>query len=310
MKIIFKYLLTLTYLFFGILTLFLGISLLFIHLKYTDGFIDIVILLTSNLLIVFIGLFSFYWAYSSFKQNSFSPIKIKLLNQVSSPILMVALLVISFLIMNPLIEKRQSADNLAAIENGFNSYKEQKEAKKLGLDSQKELDAVKDTLLREKEINTLIKQYKSKKISFMRYDKATTDLLIERDFKENPELTKIILDEIISTEPNTSKRALVENSYIEHGVLNSQLQSIINKSECQKVFNRYLKEQQQIYKNETSRWNDLTLQNYSNSFAIDNERRYRDKINKIYGQRMIDSANKFKKCTDDIAKTIPNKLKR
>ncbi|MGM0938622.1 MAG: hypothetical protein ACQEWL_19645 [Pseudomonadota bacterium] len=144
----------------------------------------------------------------------------------------------------------------------------------------------------------------------MSYDKVSTDQIIEQDFTENPELTKMILDEIIAIEPNTSARMLAENRYIKHGVLNSQLQSIINKSECQKIFNRYSKKQRQIYKNETSRWNELTLQNYPNSFAIDNEKRYRNKINKIYGQRMMNASNKFEKCTDDIANAIPNKLKR
>lgn len=97
MKVIFKYFLPLAYLMFGILVLFLGISSPFIHFKYTDGFVDIAALLISSLLIIFIGLFSFCWAYNSFKQNNFPPIKIKLLNQVSSPILMVILLAASFL---------------------------------------------------------------------------------------------------------------------------------------------------------------------------------------------------------------------
>ncbi|WP_370557773.1 hypothetical protein [Edwardsiella tarda] len=138
---------------------------------------------------------------------------------------------------------------------------------------------------------------------------ATTDeinTLIHNDYKENPGLTKSILDDIASKKEGTAERTTAEGIYIKYGVSLKDYREAnsIDKEGCYNATLDKIKEINENYKVLTSDWGVV-----SPGDNAEQERRAR--FNKLFGKKQAYLFKSLELCSySNVENSISNRLDR
>lgn len=134
--------------------------------------------------------------------------------------------------------------------------------------------------------------------------------LIQKDLKENPELTRKILRDISSYKEESGERSIAEKDYIDDGISFRDKMAAIENSNCRQEFNSQLAP----YKS----WYDADVQRriiFNKSYQptsdlsrdlIRQEMYRRDIVNNEYLIHHTDLLNIFGKCTFSLRDSIPH----
>ncbi|HHH1496565.1 TPA: hypothetical protein ACPZSC_002958 [Yersinia enterocolitica] len=128
--------------------------------------------------------------------------------------------------------------------------------------------------------------------------------LIEKDLKENPELTRKILKEISSYQKDSVERTVAESDYVNDGVSYADNIFAIEKSNCRQE----LKEQLAPYTEWKNSQDWRPFSEFPKSM-LKQEMYRRDIVNTQYLGHKTDLTNIFMKCTFSLRDSIPHLLR-
>ncbi|WP_395279595.1 hypothetical protein V1594_19255 [Enterobacter asburiae] len=141
--------------------------------------------------------------------------------------------------------------------------------------------------------------------------------LIKNDLKENPELTKKILDEIASYSNDSVERDVAEMDYLDYGVSDKAYMSTIERSNCRQTYkyrlsplNEWQKTQLQLLKErfDATNWDlldEFQRKHERKEFAYEQDRIYTEYFKE---QRVVQES--FNECVFNLLSTIPARLSR
>ncbi|ENJ8539125.1 TPA: lysozyme inhibitor LprI family protein [Raoultella ornithinolytica] len=129
--------------------------------------------------------------------------------------------------------------------------------------------------------------------------------LIERDFKENPNLTLSILKKIDANKDDFASFIVSKKSYIDYGVSFETMTSALNNSNC--------RQEHKARESLITAWyksNDWRPFNEFPENMRAQEQNRRNEINAEVGRRQTESINLFNQCTYNSLSSNPNRLSR
>ncbi|WP_318389606.1 hypothetical protein [Enterobacter sp.] len=116
--------------------------------------------------------------------------------------------------------------------------------------------------------------------------------LIENDLRENPELTKRILQEISSYDKDDAAKMSAQLTYQQYGVSNKEFTAVIQESNCPAEYKAKNKQAVSWYNSQD--WRPLT--DFPN-YMWKKEKYRRDLVNYESGKRQLEITNEFSACT-------------
>ncbi|MFN3067231.1 hypothetical protein ACKWMY_03835 [Serratia sp. J2] len=136
--------------------------------------------------------------------------------------------------------------------------------------------------------------------------------LIDKDLKENPELTRKILKEISLYTKDSVERTVAELTYIKYGVGMNEYEPILKTTSCFMDFKNGMQRAHSVYSNETRNWQSLNdfKRDIGNGSILQAEIDYRERFNKenMATQRVLQ--DRFEVCEYNTAQSMKNHLTR
>ncbi|HGP4139482.1 TPA: hypothetical protein ACLLGK_003107 [Enterobacter roggenkampii] len=246
----------------------------------------------------------------------------KLVNNYTVPVLIVGLAVVAS-------TARSSSDEARAQKLGFKDGKEFSVARENNItnvaDYAKFVDEQRVKAAEKAAHDTLVAAEKAEQDKAAKYvaifsddgRKERAQELISKDLKENPELTKKILEEIASYSNDSVERSVAESDYLDYGVSLKVYTSEIENSNCRQTYkyrlsplNEWQKTQLQLLKERF----DATNWDLLDEFQRKHERKEfayeQDRIHTEYFKEQRVVQESFNECVFNLLSTIPARLSR
>lgn len=136
--------------------------------------------------------------------------------------------------------------------------------------------------------------------------------LIDKDLKENPELTQKILKNMSSYKEGSVERTVAELTYIKFGVGVNEYEPILKTTSCFMDFKNGMQRANSVYANETRNWQSLSdfKRNVGDGSILQAEVDYRERFNKENTATQRTLQNRFEVCEYNTAQSMKNHLTR
>ncbi|MBE5213687.1 hypothetical protein IG611_08745 [Pectobacterium sp. A535-S3-A17] len=287
-----------------------------------SGFWSVIMLTVAGLCQLGAALIAIGWAVLAFGTLRSKYLPYKFVNNYTVPVLIVGLAVVASI-------ARSSSDEARALKLGFKDGKEFAIARENNItnvsdyakfsEEQRAKVAAKaahDALAAaEKAEQDKVAEYVAIFSDAGRKDRAQE--LISKDLKENPELTKRIIDEIASYSNDSVDRDVAEMDYLNYGVSSKEYMSAIESSNCRQTYkyrlsplNEWQKTQLQLLKERSDATNWDLLDESQRKHERKELAYEQDHITTEYFKEQRVVQESFNECVFNLLSTIPVRLSR
>lgn len=261
-----------------------------------SGFWSVIMLTVAGICQLLACITAIGWAVLAFGTLRSKYLPYKFVNNYTVPVLIVGLAIVASI-------ARSSSDESRAQILGFKDGKEFAIARENNItsvsDYAKFVDEQRVKAAEKAAHDALVVAEKAEQDKAAKYVAIFSDAgrkeraqkLISKDLKENPELTKRILDEIASYSNDSVERDVAEMDYIDNGVSSKEFMLTIDKSNCRQE----LKTQLAPY----TAWKDSQDWRPFSEFPksmLKQEMYRRDIVNADYSRKKTELENIFRKC--------------
>lgn len=269
------------------------------------GFLSVVMLFVAGSCQLLASIAAIGWAVLGTGTLRAKYLPYKLVNNYTVPVLIVGLAIVAN-------SARSSSDEARAQKLGFKNGKEFTIARDNNIsnvtDYTKFVEEQRIKAAEKDEQDKISKMVAEYAVIFSDSDKNDkVPELIEKDLKENPELTQQILKEIVSYDDSGDRRASKSN-YIKYGVSDRQYMSAIERSDCRENYKNSIFPIKEYYKvqqamraeqNKNTNWNMMPSIERK-QFLYDG-----DRLTMAYFKEQVPVQEKFNKCVFNLLKSIP-----